>query len=153
HIQDHSAGLALYSTSLDVDIGDAITVTGELQDIHGQLHFQEVTLNDNHGYTETPQPIPLTGAMLKDHPSQLVSIDDVTMIDKHNHEASIHYTAVDQSGTEFTIRDETGQLTCDIGITYHSITGIISKMKDNYVLIPRDNQDLIPDQNSTKPVF
>src|SRR5699024_6037965 len=112
-----------------------------------------VTLNENHGHAETPQPIPLTGAMLEDHPSQLVSIDAITMIDKHNSDASIHYTAVDQSGTEFTIRDETSQLTCDIGITYHSITGIISKMKDNYVLIPRNNQDLIPDQNSTKPVF
>src|SRR5690625_822154 len=153
HIQDHSAGLALQSTSFDVDIGDDITVTGELQDHHGQYHLQSVTLNENHGHAETPQPIPLTGAMLEDHPSQLVSIDAVTMIDKHNSDASIHYTAVDQSGTEFTIRDETGQLICDIGTTYHSITGIISKMNDDYILTPRDNQDLIPDQTSTKPVF
>src|SRR5699024_8106685 len=153
HIQDHSAGLALQSTSFDVDIGDEITVTGELQDHHGQHHLQSVTLNENHGHAETPQPIPLTGAMLEDHPSQLVSIDAITMIDKHISDASIQCTAADQSGTEVTTRDETSQLTCDIGITYHSLTGIISKMKDNYVLIPRNNQDLIPDQNSTKPVF
>src|SRR5699024_5208368 len=48
-IQDETAAIAVRPTSLDVELGDEITVTGQLQDYRGLLQLDGATLDENAG--------------------------------------------------------------------------------------------------------
>src|SRR5699024_7485831 len=49
---------------------------------------------------------------------------------------------------EFVIRDEQNDLGLDIEETYSSITGIITTNNDEYILIPRDAEDIVLKQTT-----
>src|SRR5690625_3540587 len=153
HIQDETGGIAVRPTSLDVSLGDEITVSGNLQDYRGLLQLDGATLHENEGNKGVPAPLLITGADLSDHQSELAQIESVTITEVQDGGTWANYHATDESGTEFLVRDEENELNLDVGATYDSITGIASQFDDDYQIIPRDNHDIVADATVVQPVY
>lgn len=152
-IQDDTSAIAVRPTSLDVDLGDEITVTGNLQEYRGLLQLDGATLSEHGGNHDLPEPLLLTGSDLNAHQSKLVAMGNITITNVYDGGDWANYTAEDPHGTEFLVRDEYNQLDLDVGATYDSITGIASQFDDDTQLIPRDNYDIIADDTVTQPVY
>ncbi|WP_146880627.1 5'-nucleotidase C-terminal domain-containing protein, partial [Alkalibacterium putridalgicola] len=147
-IQDETGAIALFpGDSLDVELGDEITVEGALDEFNGLLQIKNPTVADKVEGSEVPKPVPLDGVELKDHQSELAIMENIEI----TAEDGKNYTAKDKSGTEFTIRDENGNLGLTVGTIYESITGIVSYY-NAVQLIPRDINDVIEDSNIVIPV-
>src|SRR5699024_646463 len=152
-VQDETAAIAVRPTSLDVNLGDEITVTGQLQDYRGLLQLDDAILNENAGNQDVPEPLLLTGNELNEHQSKLAIMEEVTITEKEDGGTWANYTATDPSGAEFLVRDEYNELALDIGATYDSITGIVSQFDEDQQIIPRGNQDIITDASVVQPVY
>jgi len=80
YIQDETAGIAAYSSSLsNVKRGDEVTVTGTLKDYNNLLELDPVSsVTINSSGNELPQPTLLTPAQLaEEYEAELVEIKDV----------------------------------------------------------------------------
>src|SRR5699024_9892163 len=136
-VQDETAAIAVRPKSLDVNLGDEITVTGQLQDYRGLLQLDDAILNENAGNQDVPEPLLLTGNELNEHQSKLAIMEEVTITEKEDGGTWANYTATDPSGAEFLVRDEYNELALDVGATYDSITGIVSQFDEDQQIIPR----------------
>ena len=152
-IQDETAAIAIRPASLNVNIGDEITVTGKLQDYRGLLQLDSAVLDENNGSTNVPEPILLKGVDLVDHQSKLAMMENIEIIDGYDGGSWANYTAIDSEGTKFLIRDEKNNLGLTVGGKYHSITGIVSTFDEDQQIIPRNSQDIIEDASSVQPVY
>ena len=147
-IQDDTGAIAVRPTSLDVELGDEITVRGNLNTYNGLLQLQGATIEEDVKKSSVPEPIKLKGADLDAHQSELAVMENIEIVKaggKNN-------TGKDETGTEFTIYDENDVLGLTEGTTYESITGIVSDF-NGVQLIPRDAQDVIQDSSIVQPVF
>lgn len=151
-IQDETAAIAIRPTSLDAQLGDEITVTGSLQNYRGLLQLSGVTVEEKTGDAGVPDPISITGAELETNQSKLAVLDNVTLTDVENGDDWANYTAEDEAGNTFVVRDETGELTLETGVTYDSLTGIVTQFDSDQQLIPRSQSDIVQDESAVRPV-
>ncbi|MGY0691344.1 DUF6359 domain-containing protein [Virgibacillus sp. FSP13] len=151
HIQDKTAGIAVRPTSLNVQLGDEITVSGTLDEYRGLLQLSGADLVGDPKQVGVPDPVELTGDQLnEDNESKLATVKNVTLESVHEGNGWANYTATD--GTTFIVRDETGQLGLSESATYDSITGIVQEFDGEYQIIPRDGADIVADASVVQPV-
>ena len=148
YIQDDSAAIAIKQTDLDVDLGNEIIITGKLETGNNLLFFDEVILEENLGNTTLPEPKDLTRSVFVDHLAELARVSEIVITGANENELGTDYTAIDSEDNEFVIRDEQNDLGLDIEETYSSITGIITTNNDEYILIPRDAEDIVLKQTT-----
>lgn len=153
HIQDETAAIAVRPTSLPVNLGDEIIVSGNLQDYRGLLQLDSASLDEHVGSNKLPDPIVLTGNELNQHQSKLATVKKVTILNVEDGGSWANYLVSDESDTTFIIRDEYNKLSLDVGATYDSITGIISSFDGEQQIIPRDDLDIVADASVTLPVY
>lgn len=148
HIQDRTAAIAVRPATLNVQLGDEITVDGSLGEYNGLLQLTG-TLVGEPVSKAVPSSEVLTGAQLNEaSESKLVTVNKVTISG-----ASQNYKGTDAAGTEFTVRDENSNLGLVAGTTYESITGIVQEFSGAYQIIPRSQQDIVADSSIIQPVF
>ncbi|WP_257215809.1 5'-nucleotidase C-terminal domain-containing protein [Fredinandcohnia onubensis] len=153
HIQDETAAIAVRPTSLDVQLGDEITVSGSLQDYRGLLQLDSATLIEKTEDKGVPSPAELVGAKVnEENESKLALVKNVELIDVNKGNGWANYTAKAEDGTEFLVRDENGTLELSVGTTYESITGIVQQFDQDYQIIPRGQADIIEDTSKVQPV-
>ncbi|WP_223254382.1 5'-nucleotidase C-terminal domain-containing protein [Bacillus sp. HNG] len=153
HIQDETAAIAVRPTSLDVQLGDEITVSGSLQDYRGLLQLDSATLIEKTEDKGEPAPIELAGANVnEENESKLAVVKNVELVKVNEGSGWANYTAKAEDGTEFIVRDEKGTLLLSVGTTYDSITGIVQQFDQDYQIIPRGQADIIEDASKVQSV-
>ncbi|QGS69971.1 endonuclease/exonuclease/phosphatase [Oceanobacillus sp. 143] len=151
HFQDETAALAIYPSSLDVEIGDEITVSGSLGAYNGLLQLQNVSLDQKSADVGAPDATVLTGEQLnEENESKLATVNEITIEDVQEGNGWANFTVTD--GTEFIVRDETGTLGLEVGNTYDSITGIVQEFNGAFQIIPRNTADIIADESAVQAV-
>ncbi len=154
HIQDETAAIAVRPTSLDVQLGDEITVSGSLQEYRGLLQLDSAKLIEKTEDKGVPSPVELAGAKInEENESKLALVKNVELIDVNKGSGWANFTAKAEDGTEFLIRDENGTLELSIGTTYESITGIVQQFDQDYQIIPRGQADIVVDSSKVQPVY
>lgn len=151
-IQDDTGAISVQATNLDVDVGDEITISGNVGDDHELLYMEQADLVDKSTDGDLPEPLILAGDELEDYQSKLAVIENVTLLAASPDGDSIIYTAEDEAGNRFLVRNENGELNLGSGITYDSITGIIIKLDDVHQLVPRTQADLAGEGSLTQSV-
>ncbi len=152
HIQDGTGGIAVRPTSLDVKIGDLVTVSGELKDYRNLLQLDGATLEDK-TEGEIPESTVVEVTKLSEHQSKLITVEDVKIVSAEVGDGWANYIAEDKDGNKFTIRDESNNLYIEDGMVYSKVTGISSQFDDTYQLIPRDVTDLVADESSVQVAY
>ena len=153
YIQDETAAIAIKQTDLDVVLGDEITVNGQLISEEDLLMLDGVVVEENSGNVDLPEPLLLTGVDLVNHPSELVILENIEILDVNEEKLENSYTAIDSEGTEFLVLDENNNLDLAMEETYSSIIGIVSILNDENVLIPRDSEDIVVKQVTEETPF
>ena len=137
-IQDGTSAIAVRPTSLNVQLGDEITVTGTLGEYNGLLQLNNATLSGEAESGEELTPKVLTGAEVGEaHESKLVTVKNVAISGTGS-----NWTAT-ADGATFTVRDENNNLGFIPGTTYESITGIVQEFNGTYQIIPRGTSDIV----------
>lgn len=153
HIQDETAAIAVRPTSLNVELGDEIIVSGSLQDFRGLLQLDSAKVKEKTTAT-IPVPKQLNGAEInEENESKLAIVKNLELIDVNKGNGWANYTAKAEDGTEFLVRDETGLLNLSVGTTYDSITGIIQQFDQDYQIIPRGQADIVEDATTVQKVY
>lgn len=151
-VQDATGGLAVRPTSLNATVGDEVTLTGTLADYRGLLQLDGATIVEKTENVGAPIPKVVTGAeVTEENESQLVSAQNIELIDVQAGSGWANYTATDGT-TEFIIRDENNRLGLAVGTTYESIVGIVQQFDADYQIIPRSSQDIVVDSSIIQPV-
>ncbi|MFO1443278.1 endonuclease [Bacillus sp. Bva_UNVM-123] len=151
-VQDSTGGIAVRPTSLDIQIGDEVTLTGKLADYRGLLQLDGTTILEKGENVGVPTPKVITGVEISEaNESQLVTIHNVVLSDVQSGSGWANYVATD--GHEFIVRDETASLDLAVGTTYDSITGIVQQFDNNYQVIPRSMADIVVDSTMIQPVI
>lgn len=151
-VQDETGGIAVRPTSLNVQVGDEVTLTGTLADYRGLLQLDGATIIDVTAGTGTPEPIIITGSEVGEATeSQLVTVNNAILSDEQAGSGWANFTATDGTG-EFIVRDETASLGLTVGTAYDSITGIVQQFDNDYQIIPRSTLDIIVDSSVIQPV-
>ncbi|MEH7384442.1 5'-nucleotidase C-terminal domain-containing protein [Bacillus sp. JJ1521] len=153
HIQDETAAIAVRPTSLPVQLGDEITVSGSLQEYRGLLQLDSAKLIGEKEGKGVPSPVELAGAGInEENESKLAVVKNIELIAVSNGNGWANFTAKAEDGTEFLVRDENGTLGLSVGTTYDSITGIVQQFDADYQIIPRGQADIVADATKVQPV-
>jgi len=146
-MQDHTAGMALYSPQLSGLVrGDSVTVVGTLKDFNSLLEMdpvESVTLHSSGN--SLPAPINLTpGAFEEQYEGMLVQVEEGTLAVSGVFQRDAYI---------FSAGGETGQLYINdpysplIGTPIPSgpvnLTGPLGAYQGTYQLLPRDQDDLV----------
>ncbi|MFE8696425.1 endonuclease [Cytobacillus sp. FJAT-53684] len=150
-VQDTTGGIAVRPTSLGVNIGDEVTLTGTLADYQGLLQLDGAVVDSKTENAGSPTPKVVTGSQVnEDHESQLVTVNNVTLTAVTGTSWKNFTASADDAS--FIVRDENGaypSLTVDV--TYESITGIVQQFGTDYQIIPRSGQDIVVDSSTLSP--
>lgn len=153
HIQDDTAAIAVRPTSLDVQLGDEITISGSLQEYRSLLQLDSASLVEKNEQFGIPAPVELAGEEVnEENESKLAVVKKIELVDVNKGNGWANYTAKAEDGTEFLVRDETGTLNLEVEATYDSVTGIIQQFDNDYQIIPRGHADIIEDASKVQPV-
>ncbi|MCT4795491.1 chitobiase/beta-hexosaminidase C-terminal domain-containing protein [Exiguobacterium alkaliphilum] len=146
-IQDATGGLSIRPTSLAVNVGDEVVVTGALGSYRELLQLNNAVVVSKQA-TEVPAPQVLMGEQInEDVESELVTVKNVTLSGSGQ-----NLTATD--GTkEFVVRDERGILDLQTGVNYSTITGIVQQFDNTYQIIPRSVADTVIDSSVLRPAI
>ncbi|KGR76006.1 endonuclease [Ureibacillus sinduriensis] len=149
-VQDETGGIAIRPTSLDIRVGDEVTLEGTLQEYRGLLQLDSTTIVEKGQNVGAPAPKEITGADVNEsNESLLVTVKNVELTAVAGTSWK-NYTAND--GSTFIVRDETGGFgSLTVGTTYESITGIVQQFDNDYQIIPRSEQDIVADSTTLKP--
>ncbi|WP_274307332.1 endonuclease [Solibacillus daqui] len=151
-VQDETGGIAVRPTSLNVKIGDEVTLTGTLANFRGLLQLDSATIVDKVENSGEPTPKIITGAEVSEsNESQLVTIHNVILSDVQAGSGWANYVATD--GQEFLVRDENASLGLSVGTTYDAITGIVQQFDNDYQVIPRSIADIVVDSTMVQPAL
>lgn len=151
-VQDETGGIAVRPTSLNLNVGDEVTLTGTLAEFKGLLQLDGATIVEKTANAGVPTPKVVTGAeVVEENESQLVTVKDVTLESVDAGSGWANYIASD--GTEFIVRDENNVLGLEVGNTYESITGIVQQFDADYQIIPRSVQDIVVDSSIIQPAI
>ncbi|SEI83834.1 hypothetical protein SAMN04488127_0586 [Bhargavaea ginsengi] len=149
-VQDETGGIAIRPTSLGLEVGEEVTLTGTLADYRGLLQLDSATVV-NRADAEAPAAKSVTGDQIGEAlESQLVTVSGVTLGDMSGGSSWANFTATDGNG-EFIVRDETNQLGLEEGMAYESVTGIVQQFDDAYQIIPRGAEDIVADSTILRP--
>lgn len=149
-IQDETGGIAVRPTSLNVSVGDEVTLTGKLADYRGLLQLDSAAIVNNQAGAGVPNPKVVT-ALNEENESQLVTVENVKLTTVAGTSWK-NYTATTADGAAFIVRDETGELsTLAVDSEYESITGIVQQFDNDYQIIPRSELDIVQDSTTLKP--
>jgi endonuclease/exonuclease/phosphatase family metal-dependent hydrolase len=165
-LQDATAGIAVFSDTLSksVQVGDSVSVTGTtalfngLFQLSGRVSFQKFA-----GVTKAVTPLPIRLSEMRLYESQLVTINDLEVVDKKFVFVPNTNYAVSQfvKGNPITVKDTTftGEMrivntTNLIGRTKPqtavNVTGIVSQFNGLYQLQPRSQADVPNTQAATR---
>lgn len=150
-VQDATGGIAVRPTTLDVQIGDEVTLTGALTDYMGLLQLGNATILSK-GTTNavlTPKEVTEIGESVE---SQLVSVENITLKVASSGTGWVNYTATDENGKTFLVRDENVTLDLVEDVKYEKITGIVQQYNNDYQIIPRSVADIVLDSSLLQPV-
>ncbi|MCM3636751.1 endonuclease [Sporosarcina luteola] len=151
-VQDGTGGIAVRPTSLNVQVGDKVTLTGTLQDYRGLLQLDGATIIEVTKDAGAPEPIVITGSEVGEAmESQLVTVQNTILSDVQAGSGWANYIATDGTG-DFLVRDETASLGLTVGTAYDSITGIVQQFDNDYQIIPRSTVDIVVDSSVIQPV-
>ncbi|MGG0669633.1 endonuclease [Lederbergia citrisecunda] len=151
-VQDGTGGIAVRPTSLNVQIGDEVTLTGTLADYRGLLQLDGAVIVEITKDAGVPEPIVITGAEVGEEvESQLVTVQNTILSDAQVGSGWANYSATDGTG-EFIVRDEMSSLGLTVGAAYDSITGIVQQFDSDYQIIPRSTMDIVVDSSVIQPV-
>ncbi|MFJ7408919.1 MULTISPECIES: endonuclease [unclassified Lysinibacillus] len=151
-VQDGTGGIAVRPSSLNVEIGDEVTLKGKLADYRGLLQLDAAQIIDKVAGVGTPTAKVVTGAEVGEaNESQLVTVKNVTLTNAQTGSGWANFTASD--GSNFLVRDETATLGLTVGTTYESITGIVQQFDNDYQVIPRSASDIVVDSTALKPAI
>ncbi|UTT42860.1 lamin tail domain-containing protein [Exiguobacterium aurantiacum] len=144
-IQDATGGLSVRPTSLAVNVGDEVVVTGAIGSYRELLQLNSAVVVSKQAASVPPAQV-LTGEQInEDVESELVTVNNVTLSGSGQ-----NLTATD--GTkEFVVRDERGILDLQTDVNYSSITGIVQQFDNTYQIIPRDVSDTVIDASVLRP--
>ena len=149
YIQDATAGIPFYdpAIAMTLNIGDEVTVTGEIGDFNGLLQVVSVvshTVNSTGNPLPTPQivtPSQLNG----DTEAELVTVNNITFTDAGSGAQFTGNTTFGfTSGGEFSqifIRSGNPLVGTTIPETPVNLTGIVSVFNGTYQLLPRTAAD------------
>lgn len=153
-VQDATAGIAVRPTSLDLNLGEEVVLEGNLASYNGLLQLDPATIVEKTGTINDVDATAIDGSQLtKDNQSKLVEIKKVKITDVQDGGTWANYTAEDEDGNIFLVRDESNVLELTVGSTYDSITGIVSHFYDEAQLIPRNSADIVADATVVQAVF
>ena len=145
-VQDETGGIAVRPTSLNVEVGDEVTLKGKLAEFRNLLQLDGAQIIDKVAGVGAPNAKVVTGAEVTEaNESQLVTVKNVTLSAVNNG----NYTASD--GSNFIVRDENNNLGLAVDTTYESITGIVQQYDSDYQIIPRSVADIVVDSTALKP--
>ncbi|QPQ37340.1 endonuclease [Lysinibacillus sp. JNUCC-52] len=151
-VQDGTGGIAVRPSSLNVEIGDEVTLKGKLADYRGLLQLDAAQIIDKVAGVGAPTAKVVTGAEVGEaNESQLVTVKNVTLTNAQTGSGWANFTASD--GSNFLVRDETATLGLTAGTTYESITGIVQQFDNDYQVIPRSVNDIVVDSTALKPAI
>ncbi|WP_404353755.1 chitobiase/beta-hexosaminidase C-terminal domain-containing protein [Exiguobacterium aurantiacum] len=144
-IQDATGGLSVRPTSLAVNVGDEVVVTGAIGSYRELLQLNSAVVVSKQA-ASVPAAQVLTGEQInEDVESELVTVKNVKLSGSGQ-----NLTAAD--GTkEFVVRDERGILDLQTDVNYSSITGIVQQFDNTYQIIPRDVSDAVIDASVLRP--
>lgn len=149
-IQDETGGIAVRPTSLNVSVGDEVTLTGKLADYRGLLQLDSAAIVNNQAGAGVLNPKVVT-ALNEENESQLVTVENVKLTAVAGTSWK-NYTATTADGAAFIVRDETGELsTLAVDSEYESITGIVQQFDNDYQIIPRSELDIVQDSTTLNP--
>ncbi|MGM7634687.1 endonuclease [Bacillus sp. Hm123] len=152
-VEDETGGMAVRPTSLDVAVGDEVTLSGTIAEFKGLLQLDSATIVEKNVNAGALTPKEVTGADVnEDNESELVAVKNVEIKSVNDGGSWANYTVTDGT-TEFIVRDETGELELTEGMKYDSITGIIQQYNADYQIIPRSQQDIVADSSVIQPAF
>lgn len=148
YIQDPTAGIALYSSTLSsLTKGDSITVTGTLKNYNNLLEIDPVSSFTKHSSGNAmPAPIVLTPSQLgENEESELVQINNVTFNNggaTFAGNTSYTFTSGGQSGVIYV---RTGHPLVGTIVPTGPVTliGIASQFNAQYQILPRGTSDII----------
>ena len=144
-IQDATGGLSIRPTSLPVNVGDEVVVTGTLGSYHELLQLNSAVIVSKQTAT-LPNAQIVTGDQLnEDLESELVTVQNVTL------SGSGQNLVATDGTTDFIVRDERNILDLQTDVNYSSITGIVQQYDDAYQIIPRDPSDTLIDTSVLRP--
>jgi phosphatidylserine/phosphatidylglycerophosphate/cardiolipin synthase-like enzyme len=146
-MQDHTAGMALYSPDLSGLVrGDSVTVVGTLKDFNSLLEMDPIENVTLHSSGNTlPAPVKLTpGAFEEKYEGLLVQVEEATLAASGVFQRDAYI---------FSAGGETGQLYINdpysplIGTPIPNgpvnLTGPLGAYQGTYQLLPRDQDDLV----------
>lgn len=148
YIQDSTAGIAVYSSSLgNTQPGQSITVSGTLKDYYNLLEISPVSsVVINSSSNPLPDPLVLTPSQLDENvESQLVRIDDVTFDAGQGNTFSsgtYNFHSGGQQGIVY-IRSGHPLIGSSIPGGIVSLVGICSQYQSDYQLLLRGTSDII----------
>ncbi|MEH6943872.1 endonuclease [Bacillus sp. JJ722] len=154
HIQDETGAIALHpASSLPVELGDQVEVTGKLGEYNGLLQIQNTVLSKKVGNVEVPNPTVLTGDQLnEEQESILATVNKVQLMAVESGNGWANFKATD-GNKEFIVRDERNVLNLSAEKTYDSITGIVQEFNGTYQIVPRNLADIVEDNSTVQPVI
>jgi len=159
YIQDNMAGIAIYDNTLaDVNRGDSITVTGELDDYYNLLEIANVSgLTVHSSGNVLPNPITLTiDDIGESYEGELIKVDRIQITGSSGtFSGNRNYTFTDGTNTgELRINANSPIVGMPIPTEEFSMISICSQYSGNpndtregYQLLPRDMDDLIPESS------
>ncbi|MEZ7172901.1 endonuclease [Sporosarcina sp. OR05] len=152
-VQDATGGIAVRPTSLNISIGEEVTLTGKIADYRGLLQLDGATIVGEPTVVGEPAPKVITGAEVnEDNESLLVKTENIEILSVQDGNGWANYTATDGT-SEFIVRDESKSLGLEVGSLYDSVTGIVQQFDNTYQVIPRSVQDIILDSTAVHPVI
>ncbi len=154
YIQDPTAGLGLYSSTLsNVQRGDSIEVTGMLDDYNNLLEMNPVsnyTLISSGNDLPEPFEVNMATGFTEPYEGMLVRFNNSTFISTgYFQTASANYDATDGSVTSEEVRiNSTSNIAgAPIPTAAIDLIGIMSQYQSTYQLLPRDLDDFVTQGN------
>lgn len=152
-VQDGTGGIAVRPSTLDVAVGDQVTLTGKIADYRGLMQLDGATVVEKKPNVGTPTPKVVSGAEVsEENESRLVTAKNIKILSVDDSSTWANYTVTDGK-TQFVVRDETKILNLSVGKTYESVTGIVQQFDDVYQIIPRSTADIIEDKSVVQSVM
>lgn len=139
HIQDEDgAAIAIYpADSLAANVGDRVTVQGQVAEYSGLKQLMNISLVGVPVPSTLPEPhIIKSNEVAEDNESKLVTIKNVAITGSGQ-----NFTGTDEVGT-FTIYDKTRDSGLVSGKTYGEITGIVGQYTNHQLLPIRIIEDV-----------
>lgn len=141
HIQDETGAISIQRDAIDVEQGDVITVSGNLQEQNGVLFLDQAVIEEKTN-GNLPQALRITSDQLENHLSELVTLSEVTVTKTDRLDGHAVYSSNDDHGS-FHIVDPTNGFELEENTVYESITGITVIADGGNYIVPRTAEDIV----------